>query len=303
MQTPNKQSLPAVHALLMSHLGQVVDPPQSVSLSPPFFTTSVQVAALQVPDVQTALVQSLANMQVLFVAHLGQVVDPPQSVSLSPRFLTVSMHVGALHVSGGPVQTRLWQSVETAHVLFAMQAPHAPPPQSTSVSVPFFTRSAQPAFWQTLVVQTPFKQSVPAPHTLPAAHRRHVVGPPQSASVSPPFFTVSEHDGAWQVTLQTLLWQSLAPVQVLPLAHLVVQVPPQSMSLSVPFLTRSPHAGARQVPAGQTPLWQSPGTLHVLPATHLPHVAPPQSMAVSVPFLTRSEQLGVWQMFEMHTPL
>jgi hypothetical protein len=105
--------------------------------------------------------------------------------------------------------------------------------------------------------------------------------------------------------LQTLLWQSLAPVQVLPFAHLFGQGPPQSVSLSVPFLTPSPQVGAEHVPvaAGQTPLWQSPGTAHVFPVPHLPHAAPPQSMALSVPFLTRSEQLGVWQMFDTHTPL
>ena len=188
MQTLLVQSLPVVQPLFVAHLGQVVAPPQSMSLSPPFFTVSVQVAALQVPEVQTLLTQSLASMQVLFVAHLGQVVDPPQSASLSPWFLTVSVQVGALHVSGGPVQTRLWQSVATAHVLVAGHAPHVPPPQSTSVSLPFLALSVQPGVWQMPLGQNrdAATQSVPVRHFLPTAHLV-AQEPPQSMSVSLPF--------------------------------------------------------------------------------------------------------------------
>jgi hypothetical protein len=43
------------------------------------------------------------------------------------------------------VHTPLVQSEGTLHAFIAGQATHAPPPQSTSVSLPFFTLSAQPA--------------------------------------------------------------------------------------------------------------------------------------------------------------
>jgi hypothetical protein len=144
VQTPLAQSAGAVHARLVAQRGQVVAPPQSVSLSPPFFTVSVHVGALHVLDVQTPLTQSSAIMHALLVAQRGQVVEPPQSVSLSPWFLTMSEHVGALHVSGGPVHTRLWQSVDTAQVLFVPHAPQVGPPQSMSVSLPFLLLSVHP---------------------------------------------------------------------------------------------------------------------------------------------------------------
>jgi hypothetical protein len=78
------------------------------------------------------------------------------------------------------------------HAFIEAQVTHAPPPQSTSVSLPFFTPSAQPDAWQMAAVHTPFWQSVPAVQVLPAAHRLQVVVPPQSLSVSPPFFAASE---------------------------------------------------------------------------------------------------------------
>jgi hypothetical protein len=94
VQTPLAQSLATPHAPLVPQRGQLVAPPQSTSLSPPFFTVSTQVGALQAPEVQTPLVQSVATLQVLFAAQRGQVVAPPQSTSLSPPFLAASVHEG-----------------------------------------------------------------------------------------------------------------------------------------------------------------------------------------------------------------
>jgi hypothetical protein len=68
------------------------------------------------------------------------------------------------------------------------------PPQSTSVSVPFFTVSAQVAAWHRLAVHTPLPQSAASAQALVAAQGPQV--PPQSASVSVPFLTVSAHVAA-----------------------------------------------------------------------------------------------------------
>jgi hypothetical protein len=69
---------------------------------------------------------------------------------------------------------------------------HVPPPQSTSVSAPFLTLSAQLAAWQMLPTHTPLWQSPPFAHCLPAALFGQLA-PPQSVSVSVPFLTLSVH--------------------------------------------------------------------------------------------------------------
>jgi hypothetical protein len=79
------------------------------------------------------------------------------------------------------------------------------PPQSTSVSVPFFAPSVHKGDWQ-VTLHTPLAQSPPALHASPTAHFGQV--PPQSTSDSDPFFTLSLQKGARHVTLQTLLVQS-----------------------------------------------------------------------------------------------
>jgi hypothetical protein len=65
-----------------------------MSVSLPFFALSVQVAAWQMPPVQTPEAQSPATVQALpSLQEAGQ--EPPQSVSVSVPFLTVSVQVGA----------------------------------------------------------------------------------------------------------------------------------------------------------------------------------------------------------------
>jgi hypothetical protein len=112
---------------------------------------------------------------------------PPQSMYVSFWFCTLSLHVGAWHVT---LQTLLVQSVPARHVSPLAQVGHDAPPQSTAVSVPFFTPSRPPVHfgtWQMPPVHTPLVQSPGTPHTLPSAHffpwPTHVV-PPQSMSVS-----------------------------------------------------------------------------------------------------------------------
>jgi hypothetical protein len=63
-----------------------------MSLSVPFFTPSVQVAAAQSPFVQMKLAQSAPERQAAPAAHALQV--PPQSMSVSLPFFTLSLHAG-----------------------------------------------------------------------------------------------------------------------------------------------------------------------------------------------------------------
>jgi len=98
--------------------------------------------------------------------------DPPQSTAVSLPFFTVSVQVGTAHAP--LVQTPLVQfppaPVPVPHILPLAQAGQAPP-QSTSVSLPFFTRSVQAAGWHAPAVQTPLLQFAPlVPQALPSAH-------------------------------------------------------------------------------------------------------------------------------------
>ncbi len=71
------------------------------------------------------------------------------------------------------------------------------PPQSTSVSPPLRTPSAQVGAWQRPPVQTPLSQSVPPPQPSPAGQPAQA-GPPQSTPVSVPSRTPLVHDTGWQ---------------------------------------------------------------------------------------------------------
>jgi hypothetical protein len=115
--------------------------------------------------------------------------------------LTASLQVAVWQVTE---QTKLVQSVEATQVLPEPQAVHTEPPQSVSVSLPFFAKSVQLALWQKPPEQTPPRQSLLAAQCLPAPHFGHTA-PPQSTSVSEPFFTTSVQLAAWHVVLQTPL--------------------------------------------------------------------------------------------------
>jgi hypothetical protein len=62
-------------------------------------------------------------------------------MSVSAPFFTPSEHVVAPHRSGDPEQMPLWQSEAFEHSLPAPHLVQLAPPQSTSVSAPFFTPS------------------------------------------------------------------------------------------------------------------------------------------------------------------
>jgi hypothetical protein len=128
------------------------------------------------------------------------------------------------------------------------------PPQSTSVSVPSLTPSAQPAASHRCVeaLQTPEVQSVGAAQPSPFAHvfpwATQVV-PPQSTPVSVPFCSPSVQLGVAQSfeALQKPELQSVGAAQPSPSAHVfpwATQVAPQSTPVSLPFFTPSVHVGA-----------------------------------------------------------
>jgi hypothetical protein len=70
---------------------------------------------------------------------------------------------------------------------------HAPPPQSTSLSLPSTTPSLQLCARQVPEAHTPLEQSPLTLHVAPVAHGEHEE-PPQSTNVSDPSFTPFEHD-------------------------------------------------------------------------------------------------------------
>jgi hypothetical protein len=85
--------------LLGAHFAQV-EPPQSMSVSEPFLTKSVQAGVAHFDEVQTPLWQSLplahAFASAQAVAHVAfEERTPPQSTSVSVPFLTPSGHLAA----------------------------------------------------------------------------------------------------------------------------------------------------------------------------------------------------------------
>jgi hypothetical protein len=189
------------------------------SKTPPLLLLTVNVKSW-LPHVQTPLVPHTLLAQSLPASHSspsaqsGQ-LGPPQSTSVSLAFRTPSVQVGTWHTP--PLHTWLEQS------LGALQPAPSPqriqegagPPQSTSVSLPFSTPSAQfgtlqkPALqtplghsvplvqvgWQMPPEHPPIAQSVPRKHASPVAHPGQLP-PPQSRAVSLPFLTPSVQVGA-----------------------------------------------------------------------------------------------------------
>jgi hypothetical protein len=94
---------------------------------------------VQIPFEQYPVAQSAWTTQPRPSAH--PLHDAPQSTSVSPPFLAPSVHVACWHLP--PVHTAVSQSVVCAQPSPGVQAGQAVPPQSASVSLPFFTVSAQ----------------------------------------------------------------------------------------------------------------------------------------------------------------
>src|SRR5690606_11086282 len=115
------------------------EPPQSMSVSEPLATPSLQVAAWQMFKVHTPLPQSPAMAQVEPVPQSPQ--EPSQSMSVSEPLVTPSLQVGTWQKFS--VQTPLPQSPATPQSEPSEQASHVEPPESASVSSPFWIWSSQ----------------------------------------------------------------------------------------------------------------------------------------------------------------
>jgi hypothetical protein len=142
------QSLAAEQVLPFGQRGQLVEPPQSTSLSPPFLTLSPQPGDWQMPLTHRARLQSELAVHPRPSTHFGQ-PPPPQSLAVSVPFVTPSVQVAALHTP--PVHTLLPQSLAVPQAMPATHGEHEPP-QSVSLSVPFFVWSEHDAVWQTPLV-------------------------------------------------------------------------------------------------------------------------------------------------------
>src|SRR6185503_5212965 len=104
------QSDGAVQFLKSAQRGQVLDPPQSTSVSPWFLTPSVQLAATHRLALQILLTQSLVMTQRLPFAQAAHIA-PPQSTSVSSAFILASAHDEQVFAE----QRALLQSVGTVH--------------------------------------------------------------------------------------------------------------------------------------------------------------------------------------------
>jgi hypothetical protein len=305
-------------------------PPQSVSDSFWFLTVSLQVGAWQVQGglgqllfaPHTLFAQSAPELHFRPFAHLVLQL-PPQSTSVSKPFCTPSRQLGAWQIPD--THTPLWQSVGTPHFCevghFLPSETQVVPPQSWSVSLPFFTPSEQVGAWHLPDVQTPLTQSE-GPLQFWLVAQVAPQQPPQLQSVSqasfgqagmvPQVLTETQNPPA-----QLPLVQSVPNWHFWPFAHSVAQQPtvqlplPQSTSVSEPFCCPSGQAGARQMPPAHTLLAQSVPTAHAPPLPHRGQLfAPPQSTSVSFWFFTVSGglQLGAWHVrpgpgTAAHTPL
>ena len=137
-QPPTAQSRLRVQAA-PSGQGAHEGPPQSTSLSRPFASWSVQLAAAHAPPVQTPLSQSVPITQRWPSAQASQ--PPPQSTSVSAPDTFASRQLPGAQARF--TQSTLWQSSCVTQVRPISQAAQAGPPQSTALSVPFFAPSVQ----------------------------------------------------------------------------------------------------------------------------------------------------------------
>jgi len=171
-----------------------VPPPQSTSVSSPFFSESLQLGATHLLLVQMFDAQSVMLTQLSPVLQRGH-KPPPQSTSVSAPFLAPSKQFEEAQMDPLVRHKLEMQSLPWRQDNLAVHLGQFPP-QSTSVSFPFLTLSEQVGAWHTKVEQTPDTQSPAVPQRLKFAQATQL--PPQSVSVSFPFFLLSEHVGCSQ---------------------------------------------------------------------------------------------------------
>jgi hypothetical protein len=172
----------------------------------------------------------------------------------------------------------LAQSADAAQLWFVVHVllcpSHVAPPQSMSVSVPFWAPSVHVAAWHVFVgdpLQILFTQSPPTEHFFVSAHFAHVA-PPQSMSVS------SE---SWTLSLQCAATHLPAPSHTVPpLSEHAVPcdafVLPHTLALHVKLAQTVPVAGQS---FGARHATQLPEPLHLRPPFDA-HVAPCDAFAV-----------------------
>jgi hypothetical protein len=195
------------------------------------------------------------------------------------------------------VQTPATQAAEeqSAGTLQCLPSAHFcvhTPPQSTSVSEPFFLPSLQLGPTQTPPEHEPDVQSVPARQPEPIGQRSVQSVPPQSMSVSVPSRLPSVQLAAWAQwpPMQFPVEQSAAVMQPCAGAHLFAQLPPQSTSVSSASSMPSEQWAAPQMPSAQVwpPLQTTPkheASAQALFTQTWPfgHCMPPQLVGTQAP--------------------
>src|SRR2546421_481150 len=96
----------------------------------------------------------------------GPRVTPPEP-GVHPTLMALSLHDGVEHRP--PAHSRLWQSLLALHGRPGAQ-PGQVPPQSTSLSVPFFTASVHVGAWQKFILQIWLAQSLFTLHRRRSLH-------------------------------------------------------------------------------------------------------------------------------------
>jgi hypothetical protein len=118
-------------------------PPQSTSDSLPFLSPSAHSGVVaQTPPLQMLLAQSLARLHGLPAPQPGH-TPPPQSTSTSAPSRRPSSQEGLLQRWLAEQIKPLTQSASTPQAAPALQRVAQSPPQSRSVSLPFWTPSLQ----------------------------------------------------------------------------------------------------------------------------------------------------------------
>ena len=239
----------------------------------------------------------------------GSPSAPPHTLpsAHSPGTAAAAVDVGlaaVLHAVGAA--SRAWHALAGADAALAVSGRRAAAcrrrtsgtsaPQSTSVSVPFFTPSVQSAASQLPVVQTPLVQSIAVRARSRRFARGHVpLAPPQSMSVSSPFLTRrcrselaarARADAARAVGGRC---RRPCPARTWRRRSRRSRRPSRCVHDTVDA------SGGLARPLVQTRLVQSTAATHFLPSAQAlqPEAGPPQSTSDSVPFGTPSLQVGV----------
>ncbi len=202
-----------------------------MSVSVPFNTPSSQLGGTHWFSSQTPEIQSVGTSQFPGAAQAGQ-SGPPQSTSVSFPLGAPSWQVGAAQVLVASSQTSETQSSASPQPSSVSHVEPHSPPQSSSVSEPFWVPSVHEGGWQTSIRQTVEVQSVVSRHESPSSHGPQV-SPPQSTSDSLPLWMPSRQVAAvHEPSPQASDRQSSPSSQPSPSSHGPHEGPPQSTSVS-----------------------------------------------------------------------